>query len=68
MQAVNVCFRETDHPYWVEDRDFDLEFHVRHIALPAPGDWRQLCIQVARLHARTQELERQLYARVSLPA
>ena len=41
-----------DHPYWIEDPDFDLEFHVRHIALPRPGDWRQLCIQAARLHAR----------------
>ena len=26
-------------PYWVEDPDFDLEYHVRHIALPQPGDW-----------------------------
>ena len=34
------------------DPDFDIEFHVRHIALPKPGDWRQLCIQLARLHAR----------------
>ena len=25
---------------------------MRHIALPRPGDWRQLCIQVARLHSR----------------
>ena len=41
-----------DQPYWIEDENFDLEFHVRHIALPKPGDWRQLCIQVARLHAR----------------
>ncbi len=41
-----------DYPYWIEAEDFDLEFHVRHIALPRPGDWRQLCIQVARLHAR----------------
>ncbi len=54
------CFRQRlayvpfnlDHPYWIEDPDFDLEFHVRHIALPQPGDWRQLCIQVARLHSR----------------
>lgn len=38
-------------PYWVDDPGFDLEYHVRHIALPAPGDWRQLCIQAARLHA-----------------
>ncbi len=41
-----------DHPYWRRDGDFDPEFHIRHIALPKPGDWRQLCIQTARLHAR----------------
>jgi diacylglycerol O-acyltransferase / wax synthase len=50
-----------DHPYWVEDKDFDLEFHVRHIALPEPGDWRQLCIQVARLHSRMLDLSRPLW-------
>ena len=38
-------------PYWVDDPDFDLEYHVRHIALPKPGDWRQLCILAARLHS-----------------
>jgi len=41
-----------DHPYWRSDADFDPEFHIRHIALPKPGDWRQLCIQISRLHAR----------------
>ena len=50
-KLVQVPF-DLDYPYWVETEDFDLEFHVRHIALPRPGDWRQLCIQVARLHAR----------------
>ena len=53
------CFRrklvevpgETDHPYWIEDRNFDLEFHVRHVALPPPGDWTQFCKQAARLHS-----------------
>lgn len=50
-----------DHPYWVEDQEFDLEFHIRHIALPKPGDWRQLCIQVARLHARALDLTRPLW-------
>ena len=38
-------------PYLEEDVNFDLEYHVRHIALPKPGDWRQLCILAARLHA-----------------
>jgi len=29
-------------PVWVDDADFNLRFHVRHTALPAPGDVRQL--------------------------
>ncbi len=41
-----------DHPYWAEDEDFDLEYHVRHISLPKPGGWDQLMAQVARLQAR----------------
>jgi diacylglycerol O-acyltransferase len=63
------CFRQKlvkvpldlDHPYWIEDPDFDIEFHVRHIALPYPGDWRQLCIQVARIHARPLDLSKPLW-------
>ena len=50
-----------DRPYWIEDRDFDLEYHIRHIALPRPGDWRQLCIQAARLHARPLDMRRPLW-------
>lgn len=50
-----------DTPYWIEDADFDLEFHVRHIALPKPGDWRQLCILLARLHARGLDMTRPLW-------
>ena len=52
---------DLDHPYWVEDEDFDLEYHVRHIALPKPGDWRQFCIQAARLHARPLDLSKPLW-------
>jgi WS/DGAT/MGAT family acyltransferase len=50
-----------DHPYWVDDPNFDLEYHVRHIALPKPGDWRQFCIQVSRIHARGLDLDRPLW-------
>jgi WS/DGAT/MGAT family acyltransferase len=50
-----------DAPFWVEDPAFDLEFHVRHIALPKPGDWRQLCILLARLHARGLDMRRPLW-------
>jgi diacylglycerol O-acyltransferase / wax synthase len=52
---------ELDEPYWVEDEFFDLEYHVRHIALPHPGDWRQFCIQASRIHARALDLHRPLW-------
>lgn len=60
QRLVRVPF-DLDHPYWIEDPDFDIEFHIRHLALPAPGDWRQLCIQVARLHARPLDLSKPLW-------
>lgn len=47
-----------DYPYWIEDPDFDLEYHVRHAALPKPGDWRQLNILAARNFARPLDLNR----------
>jgi WS/DGAT/MGAT family acyltransferase len=50
-----------DTPWWVDDPEFDLEFHVRHIALPKPGDWRQFCILLARLHARGLDVHRPLW-------
>ena len=50
-----------DHPYWRSDGEFDPEFHIRHIALPKPGDWRQLCIQASRLHARPLDRSRPLW-------
>jgi WS/DGAT/MGAT family acyltransferase len=50
-----------DRPYWVLDPNFDVEFHIRHIALPKPGDWRQICIQVARLHSRPIDMSRPLW-------
>lgn len=50
-----------DYPYWIDDEQFDLEYHVRHIALPKPGDWRQFCIQASRIHARPLDLGRPLW-------
>ena len=50
-----------DHPYWIEDPDFDIEFHVRELALPFPGNDRQLSEQVARLHARPLDRSRPLW-------
>ncbi len=50
-----------DFPYWVEDQQFDLEFHVRDLALPAPGNDHQLAKQVARLHSRRLDRARPLW-------
>ncbi|MBI5789879.1 MAG: wax ester/triacylglycerol synthase family O-acyltransferase [Rhodocyclales bacterium] len=52
---------DLDYPYWIEDESFDIEYHVRHIALPKPGDWRQFCIQAARIHARPLDQQRPLW-------
>jgi len=57
QRLVRVPF-DLDYPYWIEDPDFDLEYHLRHVALPKPGDWRQLCIQTARIHSRPMDLNR----------
>ncbi|MFA9400955.1 MAG: wax ester/triacylglycerol synthase family O-acyltransferase [Acidobacteriota bacterium] len=50
-----------DHPYWINDPDFDLEFHIRELALPAPGDDAQLAAQVERLVARPLDRSRPLW-------
>lgn len=52
---------QLDHPYWVDNGSFDPEFHIRHIALPKPGDWRQLCILISRLHSRPLDRGRPLW-------
>ena len=57
---VNVPMR-LDHPYWRTDANLDVEYHIRHMALPKPGDWRQLCILTSRLHARPMDLTRPLW-------
>ena len=43
---------------WVEDRDLDLEYHVRHSALPAPGGERELGQLIARLHSNPIDFSR----------
>jgi diacylglycerol O-acyltransferase / wax synthase len=50
-----------DLPYWTEDPDFDLDFHVRETAVPTPGDDRQLAETVARLFGRPLDRRRPLW-------
>jgi WS/DGAT/MGAT family acyltransferase len=49
------------NPYWVDDPDMDLEFHLREIALPAPGNESQLGEQVSRIIARPLDRTRPLW-------
>ncbi|MGH3496691.1 MAG: WS/DGAT/MGAT family O-acyltransferase [Nocardioidaceae bacterium] len=48
-------------PYWIDDPDFDLEFHLRELGIPAPGTNEQLAEQVARIHARPLDRGRPLW-------
>ncbi len=50
-----------DHPYLIDDPDFDIEFHIRELALPAPGNDKQLAEQVGRLHSRPLDRSRPLW-------
>jgi WS/DGAT/MGAT family acyltransferase len=55
-QKLAVPPLETGRPVWVDDPRFNLEYHVRHTALPAPGSEEQLCALAARVHS--QQLDR----------
>src|SRR3954447_23073629 len=50
-----------DYPYWVDDGDFDLGYHVREMALAAPGNDGQLAEQVARIILRPLDRARPLW-------
>jgi diacylglycerol O-acyltransferase len=59
----NLKLRHPDfiaHPLqaWVEDKDFDVDYHVRRSALPTPGDERELGILVSRLHSNKLDFHR----------
>ena len=50
-----------DYPYWIDDPDFDLEYHVREIALAPPPTDAKLAEQVARIFARPLDRARPLW-------
>jgi len=59
-RLVEVPFN-LDHPYWIDDPDFDLSYHVRHIGLAPPGGADQLAEQVARIVGRKMDRTRPLW-------
>lgn len=51
-------------PYWIEDPDFNLDFHLRHTALPRPGGWKELTRLMARTFSRPLDRARPLWEMV----
>ncbi len=45
-----------EHPVWIDDRSFNLAYHMRHTALPTPGDERRLKRLAGRI--MSQQLDR----------
>jgi diacylglycerol O-acyltransferase / wax synthase len=50
-----------DYPYWIEEPEFDMDFHVRELALPQPGTDAKLADQVARIIVRPLDRSRPLW-------
>jgi len=50
-----------DYDYWLDDPDFDLDFHVRELALPPGASEQKLAEQVARIFARPLDRSRPLW-------
>lgn len=52
---------QSGRPMWVDDPDFNLEYHVRHTALPRPGNEEQLMQLVGRLASQRLDRARPLW-------
>ena len=52
---------QTGRPFWVDDPSFDLGYHVRHSALPAPGSRGQLRQMVARVFSQPLDRTKPLW-------
>jgi diacylglycerol O-acyltransferase len=52
---------DSGRPVWVDDPSFNLEFHVRHTALPSPGSWEQLRNLTARIFSQALDRSKPLW-------
>jgi diacylglycerol O-acyltransferase len=50
-----------DYPYWIDDPDFDVEYHVRELAIPPPPTDEKVAEQVARIFGRPLDRSRPLW-------
>jgi diacylglycerol O-acyltransferase len=59
-RLVTVPF-SLHNPLWVEDPDFDIDYHVRRTALPSPGGSRELAALTAEIAGRPLDRARPLW-------
>ncbi|HKP90322.1 MAG TPA: wax ester/triacylglycerol synthase family O-acyltransferase [Thermoleophilaceae bacterium] len=52
---------ESGRPLWVDDPSFNLEYHVRHTALPSPGDIDQLRNLAGRIYSQRLDRSKPLW-------
>lgn len=52
---------DLDHPVWVRDSHFDLDYHVRRIGLPSPGGRKELAEVAADIAGRALDRSRPLW-------
>ena len=57
-RRLKYAFNKNPVPVWIEDRNIDLEYHVRHAALPWPGGERELGELIGRLQSTPLDLSR----------
>ncbi len=60
-QKLSIPPLETGRPLWVDDPDFNLEYHVRHTALPAPGTEEQLFLLAGRIASQPLDRSKPLW-------
>ncbi len=52
---------DSGRPVWIDDPNFNLAYHVRHTALPAPGGWEQLQSLTARIFSQRLDRSKPLW-------
>lgn len=60
-QRIQTVPLDIGQPVWVDDEDFELEYHVRHTAVPKPGQYEQLQRLASRLLSQRVDLDRPLW-------
>ncbi len=49
---------DVDFPYWIQTQDIDFDYHIRHLSLPNPGNWKKLKTLIGELNVRDMDHDR----------